>query len=1244
MSVFFDRLLNTYSKVSDALTFNAATLSGAIDIIVVHHSDDTFTSTPFHVRFGKLQLLKSREKLVTIQVNGQECQWKMKLGVAGEAFFVMDAERQQPATEEELSSPITSPVLSPAAVLTTTQGTITAVNPQPHGGSKADSGRPKHSSHSHEEFKFPDLDLSQSTLSPPPAYTPKQAGRGRVLNVVDSPSHGRSASETTVSQSRFHSTPSKRLKEEEDERTVAEAVTGGSGAGELDGEIEDDMRWALQHESKDEISNAVRLTRQCVSAPLSPLSPRSPRSPRSPHSSVSALTLTPTSQVYSDASASDGALPPSHPLRVAASMASMEQTLSPGPASPRSPSSPSFGGDDDRTLSAPSADGALDHVFTWTWGHLPVHHQRYHPQEQSRAEQIIHSPPPVGTSPATLPMTPPRSTHVPQSSPAASATAAVSAASIDLKGDVVNELKQEAAAAAASLDQPHLTAAAVDSRSWSVRGIFASVFSKLPARSSFSLPYAGTVDTPPGAPVSEVKEDTALPQPSTDSSAPSSSTSFSPTEPSPALAAKSVHVPNGSINLAEAHLPVPWLNKGIDADDRDSSPSAQHKPSEPPSQAPRDNGAASPPPSYDASLSAVSSSTAASDVLTSPLSAPLPSTFSPAFSLPSQARPASAMEGSLLNRPDDPQRSPSSQSSASTPSSPSLQPLDASLLRLSLCGHYLGSNAELNRSLFDRHSISYDQLAAQPELTFRSDLVVLYQQRLYPSRIALPLILSHLAFGRSLAISVEGLERLSTMPLPHPALVDAADAARQDSAADEAKGTGKGASDEAAAGAEAGGRSSWRDWFRYRQPESTPRYKKPPPIDTVNERGTSAAIQSATQARLSDSQEMEAARAALTHSRSLEAMPSAPAPDDAGDAPLTTITVSGPGSPPFPSTSSVNPSGPSPTQGRPKTPSPSPPSFIKSLRPTSTMLKSLGLKAGRNSVTFTVSSALQGQQTVSASIYLWSPDVKIVISDIDGTITKSDILGHVMPLVGRDWSHVGVTQLYSDIHRNGYQLLYLTSRAIGQANITRGYIQGLRQGESSLPYGPVIMSPDRLLHSFRREVIHRRPQEFKIVALRDVKGLFDDDYNPFVAGFGNRITDVVAYRAVGVPSPRIFIIDHHGRIQHTNVAYSKSYPELGGLVNAMFPAILDGRKGVEEFNNFNFWKAPIASLSEDEEDDDEDDSEEEEEGVQTPQENSGAETVKISGSSIAVEAEKREVQKEAEVITAPGRSKVIGTI
>ena len=44
---------------------NAATLTGAIDVIVVEQPDGSFTCSPFHVRFGKLGVLRSREKIVS---------------------------------------------------------------------------------------------------------------------------------------------------------------------------------------------------------------------------------------------------------------------------------------------------------------------------------------------------------------------------------------------------------------------------------------------------------------------------------------------------------------------------------------------------------------------------------------------------------------------------------------------------------------------------------------------------------------------------------------------------------------------------------------------------------------------------------------------------------------------------------------------------------------------------------------------------------------------------------------------------------------------------------------------------------------------------------------------------------------------------------------------------------------------------------------------------------------------------
>jgi len=78
---------------------------------------------------------------------------------------------------------------------------------------------------------------------------------------------------------------------------------------------------------------------------------------------------------------------------------------------------------------------------------------------------------------------------------------------------------------------------------------------------------------------------------------------------------------------------------------------------------------------------------------------------------------------------------------------------------------------------------------------------------------------------------------------------------------------------------------------------------------------------------------------------------------------------------------------------------------------------------------------------------------------------------------------------------------------------------------------------------------------FKIAALKNIRNLFPDESNPFYCGFGNRDTDAVSYRAVGISLGRIFIINHDGEIHHYNSAYKKSYPLLTELVDDMFPAI-----------------------------------------------------------------------------------------
>lgn len=248
----------------------------------------------------------------------------------------------------------------------------------------------------------------------------------------------------------------------------------------------------------------------------------------------------------------------------------------------------------------------------------------------------------------------------------------------------------------------------------------------------------------------------------------------------------------------------------------------------------------------------------------------------------------------------------------------------------------------------------------------------------------------------------------------------------------------------------------------------------------------------------------------------------------------------------------------------------------RSITPTSEQLASLNLKEGRNSIVFTFSTPMLGKQQVDARIYLWKWDTRVVISDVDGTITRSDLLGQVMPLVGVDWSQTGVAHLFSAIKENGYQLLFLSARAISQAYNTRQFLFNLKQDGKVLPEGPVVISPDGLFPSLYREVVRRAPHEFKIACLEDIKALFPPDRNPFYAGFGNRDTDEISYLKVGIPKGKIFIINPKGEIVVNRRVDTKSYTSLHALVHDMFPPMSSSEQ--EDYNSWNYWKLPPPAI------------------------------------------------------------------
>jgi len=157
---------------------------------------------------------------------------------------------------------------------------------------------------------------------------------------------------------------------------------------------------------------------------------------------------------------------------------------------------------------------------------------------------------------------------------------------------------------------------------------------------------------------------------------------------------------------------------------------------------------------------------------------------------------------------------------------------------------------------------------------------------------------------------------------------------------------------------------------------------------------------------------------------------------------------------------------------------------VKSTSPSTEQIKMLNLKKGKNDIKFVCRSRLSGEHVLESEIFLWDINDKIVISDVDGTITKSDVLGQLMPMFGNDWAQPGVTELFNSIKKNGYKIIYLTARAICQSSITKTYLNNLVQNNIKLPKGPLVMSPDGLFTSFKREVIDKTPQVMNLIKIK----------------------------------------------------------------------------------------------------------------------------------------------------------------
>jgi hypothetical protein len=421
-------------------------------------------------------------------------------------------------------------------------------------------------------------------------------------------------------------------------------------------------------------------------------------------------------------------------------------------------------------------------------------------------------------------------------------------------------------------------------------------------------------------------------------------------------------------------------------------------------------------------------------------------------------------------------RSDAANAEAAASSSPSSHAIE-----LSLCGalmnHTNRSAADL-AAAFAAHRVSWQSLSARPDLVFAPELVVRFGRQLFPGKVALPLLFSYLAFGtplsdealRALANNSSQAQPLASSSVPAQTQSAASEmgispAAAVSSASALAPSSALASEAPAAVPQESRGFMSWLRGSRKNNAagNSTSSNASLSASSSVSSLASNAASTSAPPSSSSIPSSGSASPALVASTASAVVKASAIRPAAAAAAafpPLVELALeddaaantNGSGDPPIAADNATNAdeseSGGIRGDGRDTEATSSTTTAatlaavsavataaarpFRSLRPSSSVLRSFGLRPGMNSVTFAVSSRLQGVQTVEAHIFLWRADAKVVISDIDGTITKSDFLGNVMPLVGRDWSHEGVAGLFASIASNGYQFMYLTSRAIGQ--------------------------------------------------------------------------------------------------------------------------------------------------------------------------------------------------------------------
>ncbi|RQM16284.1 hypothetical protein DD237_002845 [Peronospora effusa] len=193
---------------------------------------------------------------------------------------------------------------------------------------------------------------------------------------------------------------------------------------------------------------------------------------------------------------------------------------------------------------------------------------------------------------------------------------------------------------------------------------------------------------------------------------------------------------------------------------------------------------------------------------------------------------------------------------------------------------------------------------------------------------------------------------------------------------------------------------------------------------------------------------------------------------------------------------------------------------------------------------------------VDAKLHLWGPNESVVVVDLDGTLTISDVEGHIRTLrLGQyDFLHAGACDFFTKLHELGVRIVYLTARPLDWATASRAHLENAVQQSISLPPGVLITNSTGLTGALFTEVVNKTPHLFKIQVLNELQLTLIHagrvvEHPVFVAGFGNRSTDIVAYEEVGMDRSLIFMLDPYSNVKAvSNPRLYESYSDPNVLL------------------------------------------------------------------------------------------------